>query len=147
MSRLQSLSVELVNVLSRVSVPRRRAACIAACQLAVAETRVQHSLVHDALRRLHAGHMFTLREKAGLDALAARLDDEYFNLQRAAEAGAGPIESWAQVFAQARAVSAVSLAGSDSPDALCESVYESAVAVQGGAAAIKACIESTLSRS
>ena len=69
--------------------------------------------------------------KAEIDALAAQLDEEYLDLQEAAEDGRASIEDYLRVFAKARAVAALSLAGNEnSLQAATEAIYEAAATIR-----------------
>lgn len=129
MSRLEALSANLVTKLSRASAAKQRQACVAACELAIAGALVEHPLVSESLRKLRDGHVFTPQEKVELDALVAQLDDEYFDLHEAAEAGEATTDDYLRAFAKARAVAALSFAGSNTSDAASESIYEAATAI------------------
>jgi hypothetical protein len=144
MSRLETLSSDLVAKLHRASTAKQRAAGVAASELAVAKAKVKHPLVDEGLRQLRAGHVFTPQEKAEIDALTAELDEEYFNLQEAAEAGKASADHYLQAFAKARAVAALSFAGSDVPDAAADSIYEATAAVGDDKAELFSLIESAL---
>src|SRR5688572_14434987 len=85
MTRLESLSPDLAAKMQRASVTQRRAACVAACELAISHARVEHPRVEHAMQKLRAGGVFGPKERAELDALAAMLDEKYFALQDAAE--------------------------------------------------------------
>lgn len=52
MSRLETLSADLVTKLGRASAAKQRLACITACELAVGKARVEHPLVEELLRQL-----------------------------------------------------------------------------------------------
>ena len=68
-------------------------------------------------------------QKATLDGLAGRLDDEYFELQEAAEDGKATADDYMRPFGQARAVSALSFAANrDAFEAATEAIYEAATA-------------------
>jgi hypothetical protein len=69
--------------------------------------------------------VFSLKEKADLDALIVQLDDEYFGLQEAAEEGRANTADYLRLFGQARAVAALAFAGGeDAFQAATESIYE-----------------------
>ena len=144
MNRLHTLSSDLVVKLRRASTAKQRAAGVAAGELAVAKAKVEHPLVAEALRQLRAGHVFTPREKAEVDALVAQLDEEYFNLQDAADAGRADANDYLRAFAKARAIAALSFAGSDAPEAAADSIYEAAAAMGDDKAELFSLIESVL---
>jgi hypothetical protein len=80
-----------------------------------------------------------------LDALVARLDDEYFDLKEAAEEGRNSSGDYTLRFGQARAVAAVSFAGGENvAEAATEAIYE-AVATVDDPAELTTLIRSVLS--
>jgi hypothetical protein len=126
-TRLETLSPDLAGKLERASAAKQRAASLAASEFAVARAKVEHPLVEKALTKVRATGVLTPKEKAELDALVARLDEEYFALQEAAEEGRASTEDYMRVFGQARAVAALSFAGGDDPfQAATEAIYEAA---------------------
>ena len=84
-------------------------------------------------------------DRDALDALAGRLDDDYFGLQEAAEDGRATVEDYMRPFGQARAVAALSFAADrDAFEAANEAIYEAASAVedkQGLVAAVLKALE------
>jgi hypothetical protein len=127
MTRLEILSPDVADKLQRASAAKQRAASLAACEFAVAHTRVEHRLVDEALRTLRAAGVLTPNEKAELDALAAQLDEDYFALQEAAEEGQASTEDYLAMFAKARAVAALACAGDENAlQAATEAIYEAA---------------------
>jgi intracellular sulfur oxidation DsrE/DsrF family protein len=69
MIRLEALSPDLAVKLRRASTDKQRAACLAACEFAVAHTKVDHPLVVKALKKVRAAGVFTAKERADMDAL------------------------------------------------------------------------------
>src|SRR6266436_546940 len=128
MNRLEVLSADLAAQLHRATIAKRRAACLAACEVAVAEAEIEHPLVDKALQQLRTGHVFTSEEKAEIDALTEQLDEQYFESQEAAEKGKATYADYSGDFAKARAVAALSFAGSDSSEDA-DAIYEAAAAV------------------
>src|SRR5258705_12123170 len=127
MNRLEALSPELAARLHQASAANQRAVCLAACEFAVAHTKIEHPLVGRALKRVRAAGVFTAEESADLDALVSRLDEEYFDLQKVAEEGLASTDDYMRAFAQARAVAALSFAGGKNAfEAATETVYEAA---------------------
>lgn len=129
MRRLDTLSTRLAVALHQASEERRRSACLAACEFAVQRTGVESQVVDDGLRMLRASKPLPPDYKLALDALAGRLDDEYFGLQEAAEDGRATVGDYMRPFGQARAVTALSFAANqDAFEATSEAVYEAASA-------------------
>jgi hypothetical protein len=127
MTRLETLAPDLADKLRRASPMQQRAAGVAATAFALAHAKLEHPLVEKALATLRAGGVFTPPDKAQIDALLARLDEEYFELQEAAEEGRASTDDSLRRFSQARAVAALSCAGNeDAFAAATEAVYEAA---------------------
>jgi hypothetical protein len=113
--------------LRRASPDKQRAASLAACQFALTNAPVKAPIVATALAELRAGGVFPLRSKIELQTLAEQLDEQYFELKDAAEAGTADPRQWQQTFAMARAVMAICNAGDEDPyKAAGESIYEAA---------------------
>ena len=113
MTRLETLAPDLADKLRRASPVKQRAASVAASEFAITHAKVEHPLVEKALEKVRAGGVLTPKDKAEIDALVARLDEEYFELQEAAEEGRASTEDYLRVFGQARAVAALSFAGNE----------------------------------
>ncbi|MFT3684735.1 MAG: hypothetical protein QM783_07350 [Phycisphaerales bacterium] len=143
-SRLEILSASLAAKLYEAPLIKQRLACVAACELATKKARVENPLVVNALGQLRNGHVFTPQEKAEIDAIVAQLDDEYFNLQEEAEAGGVSAEDYLRVFAKARAIAAISFAGSKEKAALAEAIYEAAAAVGSDKAELFSYVDAAL---
>ena len=129
MNRLEVLSADLAAQVHRATPAKRRAACLAACELAVAKVEIEHPLVDSALQQLRVGRVFTSQEKAEIDTLTEQLDEQYFELQQTAEKGNATYADHLRAFARARAVAALSFAGSDSREDAADAIYEAAAAV------------------
>jgi predicted transcriptional regulator len=131
MSGLSLLSQELDTKLQRATSAKQRAASLVACQFALAKAGVEVPVVATALAELRAGRVFPPNLKAQLDSLAEQLDEQYFDLKDAAEAGTTDPKQWQDMFAKARAVTALSNAGDeDAYKAAGESIYEAAFSLQ-----------------
>jgi hypothetical protein len=127
MTRLESLSPHLADKLRRASSAKQRAAGLAASEFAIARARIKHPVLEHAVEKVRAAGMLTPKEKAELDALSGRLDEEYFALQEAAAEGGASTENYMQLFGQARAVAALAFAGGeDAFQAATEAIYEAA---------------------
>ena len=129
MSRLATLSHDLVTKLHGASAVMQRRACIAACELVIDDALLQHPLVSKLFRQLRAGHVFSPQEQKDIDEFVAQSDENYFSLREAAETGEVATGDYLRAFAKARALSALSFAGSNKPDAASESIYEAAAAI------------------
>ena len=145
MTRLDALSTGLAAALRHASEQGRRSACLAACEFAVQRTGIESPLVINALRSLRSLKPLSPDDRGALDALAGKLDDEYFGLQEDAEDGRATVEDHMRPFRQARAVAALSFAGDrDALEAANEAIYEAASAVedkQGLVAAVAKALE------
>lgn len=127
MSRLETLSPELTAKLRRASQVEQRAASLAAGEFAVSHANVEHPVIKEALTMLRTGGVLAPEKRAEIGALAARLDEEYFDLQEAAEEGRASADEYLRLFGQARAVTAVLSAFQDHPfEAAAEAIYEAA---------------------
>ncbi|KPY38163.1 hypothetical protein ALO52_200192 [Pseudomonas syringae pv. primulae] len=137
--RLEMVEESLVEKLKVVSEEQRRRAVKVACELALQACPVEVSIVAESLRCLQSGNKLTTDLLSGLDALAAQLDEKYFDLQDSLDEGQSLNVEGLQLFSQARAVSALSLAGrEDSLMAATEAIYEASSAVDDGANIFKA---------
>ncbi|WP_330208450.1 MULTISPECIES: hypothetical protein [unclassified Pseudomonas] len=103
----------LVEKLKVVSEEQRRRAVKVACELALQACPVKVSIVAESLRYLQSVNKLTTDQVSGLDALAAQLDEKYFDLQDSLDEGQSLNVEGLQLFSQARAVSALSLAGGE----------------------------------
>lgn len=127
MNRLETLLPDLAGKMRRASTTKQRAASLAASEFAIDRAKIGHPLVVNALGKMRATGILTPKDRAELDALAAQLDEEYFALQEAAEAGQAGIEDYMRPFRQARAVAALAFAGGeDALQAAEEAIYEAA---------------------
>ncbi len=129
MKRLETLSPELVEKLRRAPPVKQRQATLAACEFALSHANVDNPLVEEALASLRASGGLSPKQKAELEALAARLDDQYLDLHEAAEDGRATTKDYLPVFEKSLAVSALAFAGTEDPfEASTEAVYEAAIA-------------------
>jgi hypothetical protein len=137
--RLEMVEESLVEKLKVVREEQRRRAVKVACELALQACPVEVSIVAESLRYLQSGNKLTTDQVSGLDALAAQLDEKYFDLQDSLDEGQSLNVEGLQLFSQARAVSALSLAGGeDSLMAATEAIYEASSAVDDGTNIFKA---------
>lgn len=131
MTRLESLSPDLGDKLQRASAVKQRAASLAACEFAISHAKVEHAIVEKALEKVRRAGVLAPQERDELVALAEQLDEEYFNLQEAAEEGRASTEDYMRLFGQARAVAALSFAGGeDALQAATEAIYEAAATTE-----------------
>jgi len=129
---LELLSPDLVTRLRHASSARQRAASLVAAEFAISHAQVEHRLVAKALEKVRTTGILTDEENAEVEVLAARLDEEYFELQEAAEQGIASADEYLRMFAKARAVTALSFAGNeDAFRAATESIYEAAATIRG----------------
>jgi len=127
MTRLETLEPGLADRLQRASATTQRRAALAACDFAVGQSKIEHPLVKEVLEKLRAGNALESKERAELEALVLRLDEEYLDLQEAAENGRVTTNDYLRVFRQARAAASILSAFHDNPiQASHEAVYEAA---------------------
>ncbi|MCW0973260.1 hypothetical protein [Pantoea sp. JV6] len=137
--RLEMVEKGLVEKLKLVSEEQRRVAVKVACELAFQACPVDVPIVVESLRQLLSGNRLTTDQVSGLDDLAAKLDEKYFDLQDNLDEGQSLNLEGLQLFSQARAVSALSLAGGEnSLMTASEAIYEASSAVDDGAHIFKA---------
>lgn len=137
--RLEMVDKGLVERLKLVSDEQRRGAVKVACELAFQASPMDVPIVVESFGQLRSGNKFTAEQVYELNALAAQLDEKYFELQDGLDEGQNLSVENLQLFSQARAVSALSLAGGD--DSLmtaAEAIYEASSAVDDGAYIFKA---------
>lgn len=128
MMRLETLAPKLVEELRQATQGQQRAAGLAAAEIAIRYMDVEDSLVEKLLEKLKSDPVFTDHERAELDVLIDRLDEQYFNLQERVEGNPNIENECLRMFSQARAVSALSFAGmSDSFVAAMEAIYEASM--------------------
>jgi len=130
MDRLETLAPKLVQRLRRASPPKQRAAALAACEFAIKKAHLRCACVERALNILRSGGGLSASHQSELEALMSNLDNEYFELQDAAEQGRTTSENYLQKFVQARADSALLFASKDdSFEASSEATHEAAATV------------------
>ncbi|MDA3136088.1 hypothetical protein HG619_07695 [Pseudomonas syringae] len=95
-------------------------------------------IIVESLRQLRSANKLTTDQVSGLDSLAAQLDEKYFDLQDSLDEAQNLNLEGLQFFSQARAVSALSLAGGeDSLMTATEAIYEASSAVDDGTYILK----------
>lgn len=124
--RLEHNAPELVEKLRHSPIEKQRRASLAACEFALARTKVDHPLVEEALQKLHRGERFSFDEKARIERLATELDEQYFELEEAS-----PDEA-VGFFEQSRAVASLFYACCEDAfevfEASTEAIYEAMAA-------------------
>lgn len=137
--RLEMVEKSLVEKLKAASKEQRRSAVKVACELAFQTSSAGVPVVAESLAQLRFGNKLTTEQLSELDALAEKLDEQYFDLQDSLDEGQELGMEALQLFSQARAVSALSLAGGeDSLMATTEAIYEASSAVDDGSYIFKA---------
>lgn len=130
MSRLESVSTTLTTSLREASTKHQQSACLAACEFAVERSGIDSPIIQHALQAMRNSQPVPPEIKRELKSLEQRLDDEYFHLQEAAEAGNASEDAWKRAFSHARATSAlVFAAGEDAFEAASEAIYEASATV------------------
>jgi hypothetical protein len=126
LTRMETEWPDLTRLLRAATPARQLAASLAGCELALARTGLDEPLLTAACRRLRQGQRtLSPDERSQLEALANRLDQEYFDLHDAAEVGQASEAQWTAKFYQARATAAVLNAFDANPfEAARESIYE-----------------------
>lgn len=137
--RLEAVEKGLVERLKVASQEQQRSAARVACELALQAVSVGIPIVVDSLEQLRRGGKLTVEQISELDSLAVKLDEQYFDLQDRLDDEQGLDVAALQLFSQARAVSALSLAGGEnSLMAAAEAIYEASSAVDDGAGIFEA---------
>jgi len=127
-SRLEILSRDLAGRLRDAPAQKQRRAGLAACEYAISHAAIDLPLIREALACLREHGTLARDLVAKVDALAVKVDDEYFALKEAAESGKAAPEDWKRCFARARAIASVSFAGKRDPYmASAEAIYEASL--------------------
>jgi hypothetical protein len=146
MNRLETLSPDLAAQLRRATAAKQHAAALAACEFGIGHARVDDPAVAKALRCLRAGDALTPENKIQIGSLAARLDEQYLDLQEAAEAGKANSNDYLRRFAEARAVAALAfLCKEDGAGAAEDAIYEAAAAAADDKEHFLAIVQAVLS--
>jgi hypothetical protein len=125
MTRFESRFPELAAELQRAPIAKQRATCLAACEYAIAQTKIEHPLVMEALRKMRVGEVLSDKHERGLEELVEQLDNEYFDLAEAFDEGRASRSDYQKPFAKARAVASVLYACDPNPyNAASEAIYE-----------------------
>jgi hypothetical protein len=117
--RLGSASRDLAESFERASSSKRREAARLACELAAASSGLIEPEAVAALSALRAGSSPDPALRAKVEALAAKLDDEYLRLN-----DEGAQEEALRLFSKARAASALVFASAGESSDLHEAIYE-----------------------
>src|SRR5437868_3067467 len=126
MNRLETISSDLAIQLQSATEAKQRAAALAACEFALAHAKIASPVIDEAVQRL-SRNLLTAENIAQIESLAARLDQEYFDLQEAAEEGHAAPAAYLERFSEARAVAALVFAcKEDAPEAAADAIYEAA---------------------
>lgn len=138
MIRLEAVSKELVEKLAAATSGQRKKAVILACEHALQAASLSIPIVDYSLEKLRQGEIFSSQLMLELNALAERLDNEYFELQEESGESSGFSSGVLSLFSQARAVSALAFAGGEESIASsAESIYEASAAVDDSDALLK----------
>lgn len=133
MMRLEISEKLLAQKMKVVSEEKRRSAVRVACELAFQICPVDLPVVDESLRQLLPGYKLSIEQASKLEWLAAKLDEEYFNLHDSQNEEVELNPQALHLFSQARAVSALACAGrEDSIESATEAIYEAASASDDG---------------
>jgi hypothetical protein len=129
--RLEALSPSLVKKFVFASGEQRRSIVLIACELAIQRSGLDSEDVNVALASMAQRLPVTGGQVARIAALVERLDERYFRMQKAAEAGRASPHDYLVPFSQARAASALVYAlDQGSMDADLEAIYEAVIATE-----------------
>lgn len=143
MTRLETVSVDLMALLRQAGPSQRRAAALAACAYAVESAKVHDSVVLSVLGELNSGRGVSASQIDDVKKLAEQADEQYFDLHEASDSSED--NGYLAAFSRARALSALLFAvDEESLHSSSESIYE-AIAAVDNAHAITAHVVSALS--
>lgn len=125
--RLDSLAPVVAELFRQAASSKRREAVHVACEQAVAAAGLTAPEVSEALAVLRGAGTADLSLRGRLESLAARFDDEYFQLEE--DGGAAQKQQALHYFSKARATSALAFALTADDTQLHEAIYESIVAL------------------
>ena len=126
--RLDSVQPRLAEAFRRASPLRQREATRLACEGAASAAELSGPEVDAALETLRTGGPARADLRADLEALAARLDEEYFRLDQDGTEVDQPAAL--RVFSKARATSALAFCLAPNPGDLHEAIYEAIAALE-----------------
>jgi hypothetical protein len=145
MDRLQLLSRAISEKFRKATPEKQRAACLAACGMAIAQTLSDDAMARDTLRQLQGGYSFTKSQKKRIEVHAFQLDEAYLDLQDKVDEGDAERADSLQAFFKARAMTALSFSVSDKPGSAHEAIYEAAAAMGDDEprllSAVEACLD------
>ena len=140
-SRLESVSSKLAEAFRQASLLKQRQAVLEACVVAVSRVGLEENEVNAAVEILRCGGDVNSSVREQLEKLAARFDDQYFELDEKGNE-ATKLEALA-LFSKARAASALAFALSENSGQLHEAVYEAITAMNDPAEVMRV-VEKTL---
>ena len=131
MNRLETLAPDVAEKLRLATPDKQRAVALAACEFAISKANLQRTSIEEACKGLRKGTGLSPAQQSEIEALVASLDNEYFDLQEAAEEGRATTDDYLRKFAQARAASTLLFASKSNPlEASTEAVYEAAAVLK-----------------
>lgn len=126
-SRLESVSPRLAESFRQASPLKQRQAALEACVTAASRVGLEEKEVNAAIEMLRCGSAATPMVREQLETLAARYDDQYFELS---EEGDEATKSDALLlFSKARVAAALAFALSEDSGQLHEALYEAIAAI------------------
>ncbi len=153
MTRLVADSSELAGRLKQASEDKQRQAAIAACHFAQSHANLRNPLFLEAFRRLQNRESFLPHEKSQVATLVTQLDDQYFELYKAAEAkreaeedASVETKKYSERFTQARAANCLFFAMEEDPFAASSGAIVEAMATTDKASELFDIIESILAQ-
>lgn len=133
--RLDTISPSLADSFRQANDHQRRRATLAACVVAAVRAGLLGDEIEAAVGLLRRGGNEQSNVRRKLESLAAKFDDQYFNLSEEAET---TTPEALLAFRKARAATALASALSSDPGQLHEAMYEAIVASDDQAEAIQA---------
>ncbi len=131
MIRLESVDKDLATKISAASSLQQRAVCLIACQIALQTVKIDIPIVKLAIEEIRVEGILSIQRMEELNSLLVHLDDSYFELQERSEIEIELLPEVLRIFNQARALSALSFAGSHNAlTAAMESVYEASLTLE-----------------
>jgi len=125
-SGLQAYMTRATPEVQRQVLPR-------ACEVALAQSGLDHPVASEALEALREGKVLSPERRGQVRRLVAELDARHFELQDLAQAGNVTDEDWKAYFQKARAASALWFATSDNPvESAQQTLYDAWLATDCG---------------
>ncbi len=129
-SRLETISRDLVSQIEKASDVQKRAIAAAIASLAVGRSGLDDPTVDMGVRAVKTGTYGPGPISSDLERIVEGLDNQYFKAQELFEAGRSDKAAYQELFAKARAASAVLCAlDKDSFHAASEATYEAISAI------------------